>query len=204
MRDLRVSLPAPCRENWDAMAPRGCNRLCAACDTLVHDLSSLTVDEADAILDSGEPVCVRARIGRDGTIETAPPAERSSRRMVASVGAGVLLATAACQTTAFPPVSPRYQISGQSQFGGWATNAQLTSSDGRTRSMRIRGDRQFRFVNLRPGTYSLTLSNGCGEPTVVNNIVVSDDVDLGAVEDNDGDDCIIIGVMERANGVGDR
>ena len=204
MRDLRVTLPAPCDENWDSMAPRGCNRLCAACDTVVHDLSALTVDEADALLDSGEPVCVRASIGRDGTVKTAPSAGRSSRRMVASVGAGLLLATAACQTPMLAPVSPRYQISGQVQFGGWATSAQLKSSDGRTRSMRIRSDRQFRFVNLRPGTYSLTLGNGCGEPTVVNDIVVNDDIALGDVAINDGDMCIIVGVMQRANAVGDR
>ncbi len=204
MRDLRVTLPAPCDESWDAMVPRGCNRLCASCDTIVHDLASLTVEEADDLLDSNEHICVRASIGRDGTIRTAPPTERSSRRMVASVGAGLLLATAACQTPAFSPVSPRYQISGQVQFGGWATSAQLKSSDGRTRSMRIRSDRQFRFVNLRPGTYSLTLGNGCGEPTVVNDIVVNDDIALGDVAINDGDMCIIVGVMQRANGGGDQ
>lgn len=204
MRDFKVTLPAPCDESWDAMAPRGRNRLCTACDTVVHDLSAMTVDEADALLDSGEPICVRASIGRDGTIRTATPAGRSSRRMVASFGAGVMLATAACQTPAFAPVSLRYQISGKLMPGGWARSALLTSSDGHTRSMRIRGDRHFLFVNLRPGTYRLTLHYGCGGPTIVNDIVINADVNLGEVAINDGgDECIIIGVMERASGAGD-
>lgn len=203
MRDLKVTLPAPCGESWDAMAPRGCNRLCAACDTIVHDLSSLTVDQADALLDSEEPVCVRASITRDGTIRTAPTAGRSSRRMVAIVGAGICLATAACQTPAFGPVPPRYEISGQLQPGGRLRSAQLTSSDGRTRSMRIRGDRRFRFTNLRPGTYRLTVIDICGGSSVVSDIAVNADIELGDVAINEfGDDCIIIGVLERSDDFG--
>ncbi len=46
MRDLRVSFPKPCDERWEAMAPEGRARLCARCDTVVHDLSQFEPDEA--------------------------------------------------------------------------------------------------------------------------------------------------------------
>ena len=199
MTDIKVSLPKPCHASWDAMTPRGCNRHCSACDTIIHDLSLMTVDQAEALLDSSERICVRASVSRNGTVRTVNPPGRRSRRMVATIGTAVLLATAACQSVALPPVSPRYQISGQLQQAGWATTARLTSSDGRTRTMKIRGDRQFRFGNLRPGTYSLAIVGGCGEPTMVHDIVVSSDLDLGDIAVNDGEDCIIIGVMQRAD-----
>lgn len=200
MTDIKVSLPKPCHESWDAMTPRGCNRHCSACDTIIHDLSSMTVDQAEALLDASEQICVRASVNRDGTVRTANPAGRPSRRMVATIGAGVLLATAACQSVALSPVSPRYQISGQVQPGSWAkTTARLTSSDGRTRTMKIRGDRQFRFGNLRPGTYSLAIVGGCGGPTIIQDIVINDDLDVGALAiDDGGDECTFIGIAVRS------
>ncbi len=199
MRHLKVSLPAPCDESWDVMAPRGCNRHCSACDTIVHDLSALTVDEADALLDSDEPICVRASVRRDGTIRTATPAGPKSRRMVATIGAGVLLATAACQTVTLPAVSPRFHISGQLAPGSLAATARLRAGDGRTQSTRIGGDREFRFGNVRPGTYTLSFVDNCGERSVGNEIVVSDDLNLGAVVVNDENFCIIVGMMQRAS-----
>jgi hypothetical protein len=197
MADIKVSFPEPCSERWDAMEPRGCNRHCASCDKIVHDLASLTIDEAEALLESGDEVCVRARIRPDGLVKTANGFSRSSKRIMTAIGASVTLATAACQTTEAPKISPRYEIKGH-VGNDWAASATLTSSDGKSRSKTLRGDLNFRFSNLRPGTYTLSFMGTCYERHRIENIVIKDDIDLGAIEFGDEyEDCIIVGRMER-------
>ncbi len=196
MGDIKVSFPEPCTEQWDAMTPRGCNRHCASCDKIIHNLEALTVEQAEALLEQNDEVCVRARVAPDGTVRTANGISPSSRRIVAAIGASLTLATAACQTSGTPAVSQRYEIKGHVQ-DGWAWNATLSSSTGKSYSRVLRSDQNFRFSNLRPGTYTLSFTGSCYEVHRIENLVIKDDTDLGDVTINDEEDCIIIGRMER-------
>lgn len=193
MADLRVSLPNPCGEPWEGMTPSGCNRHCASCDRMIHDLHALTFNEAEALLESGEGVCVRATIGKGGVVKLADSA-RSKRRMIAAVGASMALATAACQTVPHNERANRFSISGTLPIG--PTKPIVRSSDGRTWPVRIDpSNATFRAAGLYPGVYSITYRDPCGgEERVIEQITVRDQsVDLG--QQLWSDDCIIIGVM---------
>src|SRR4051812_35882882 len=98
MADLRVSFPKPCGEKWDEMSPDGCNRHCARCEKTIHDLSRVTFEEAELMARSGREVCVRAEIGPGNTVMLKPG--RSTRRMVAMVGASMGIMAASGQAAA--------------------------------------------------------------------------------------------------------
>jgi hypothetical protein len=117
--------------------------------------------------------------------------------MIATIGASLSLATAACQTPLRPNVSPRYEISGNLGQFNWASLAQLLSNNGRTYTAKIFGDGKFRFGNLRPGTYSLSFIGTCEVIGKYDNIIVNQDVVMTNVEMNLGNDCIIIGLIHR-------
>jgi hypothetical protein len=200
--DLRISLPEPCGERWEDMAPRGCNRHCASCDTLIHDLEAMTVEQAEALLDGGGKVCVRARVARNGRVRTADGG--SARRIFAAVGATATLAAAACQTTPPEQRANRFEITGTiPQFSD--RKPVVRSSDGRTWHVEMPfRSTSFRVPNLYPGVYSITYAVGCGERReVVDNIVIRDSsVDLGRLEDTYG--CIVVGLITRDSSNGGR
>lgn len=198
MADLKVSLPNPCNEPWEGMNPVGCNRHCASCDKIIHDLSALTIDQVEALLDSGGEVCVRARVGKGGVVELAD-AGRGHRRMIAAVGASMALATAACQTVPAEQRANRFAISGTVPMIQHRKPV-VRSSDGR--SWRVQMEfRSTSFIvpNLYPGVYSISYDAACGqERQIIENIVIRDQsVDLGWL-DGEGD-CIIVGVMVPAD-----
>jgi hypothetical protein len=180
------------------MAPLGCNRHCAACDKVIHDLSALRLAEVEDLLESGEELCVRARVGRGGVVELADAA-RGTRRMVATVGASMALATAACQTTPPEERLNRFEISGtlpMVQDG----KPVVRSSDGQTwHVVQAFRSTAFRVPDLYPGVYSISYDASCGEARRVReDIVVRDrSIELGLLE-GDGD-CIIVGLLVPAD-----
>ncbi|MFY8047422.1 MAG: carboxypeptidase-like regulatory domain-containing protein [Erythrobacter sp.] len=196
MRDVIVCFPKPCDEPWEAMAPRGCHRHCASCDKVVHDLAALSIDEAEALLDAPEEVCVRAQLGPDGVVALKPGGRGAARRMIAAAGASLALATAACQTV--PEAStPLYRITGKFDWKGFYYDAELTSADGRKwRKQREPGTGRFIFDNLPPGVYTLTTRDSCGERVEVETVTISDaSVEVAKGSPDSG--CIIVGVMMR-------
>ena len=199
MADIKVSFPAPCGEQWDQMVPRGCNRHCSKCDTVIHDLAALTVDQVTKLLESEREICVKATIRPDGMIRTANSRSPKFRRMVAAIGATASLATAACETTSSSKVSPRYEISGNVSQQSWASMAKLQSSTGKIYTAKIWGDQKFRFRNLRPGTYTLSIIGTCEEISKFENINVDRDIILNDIDTDNQADCIIIGKMEIAD-----
>ena len=56
----RIEVREPCSADWDSM-PGDTTRFCASCDKNVHDLSELSVSEAEALLGRhrGQELCVR-------------------------------------------------------------------------------------------------------------------------------------------------
>ena len=71
MEELEVEIGTSCLETWEEMTTTGCNRHCAACDKVIHDLEQMTGGDAAALLESGEEVCVRAQISASGRVKLA-------------------------------------------------------------------------------------------------------------------------------------
>jgi hypothetical protein len=68
----QLSIPTPCSENWARMTGDERKRLCTACGKHVYNVSSMTSDEAVALLYTHDgDVCVRFFRRLDGTIVTA-------------------------------------------------------------------------------------------------------------------------------------
>jgi hypothetical protein len=196
MSDLHVSFPKPCDEPWEAMEPSGCNRHCASCDKIIHDLAALTFDEAAALLDTGTEVCVRAKVRSDGVIELKNGGRNTARRMVAAAGVSLALATAACQTV--PETSePTYQITGKFSWTNFYYSAELTSANGQTWPKRREpGTGRFIFDGLAPGVYTLTVEDLCGSRVEFETITITNSsVEVSQRYPESG--CIIVGAMVR-------
>jgi hypothetical protein len=70
MRPIHLPIADPCHEDWDAMEPRERGRFCAHCRKDVHDLSSMTEDDARELLRAraGTRLCVNYRHDGHGRI----------------------------------------------------------------------------------------------------------------------------------------
>jgi hypothetical protein len=101
----RVQIASPCNVPWDSMQGDGRVRHCASCDKDVYDLSSLTREQAEALLiETNGQLCATYFRRADGTILTADcevgVAKKKKARRRAAVVAGALAATAAGATLA--------------------------------------------------------------------------------------------------------
>lgn len=69
----RVKIASPCPVLWEAMqANRGtdASRFCLQCKRNVHDIASMTAEEAEKLLTSADPVCVQIFRRHDGKVMT--------------------------------------------------------------------------------------------------------------------------------------
>lgn len=95
-----VRVASPCKADWNEMVGDHRVRFCVSCQKNVYNISSLTGEEAEALLSAkeGKP-CVRIFKRADGTVLTSdcPVGLRRVRlrRAVAVAAAGGLLATTA-------------------------------------------------------------------------------------------------------------
>jgi hypothetical protein len=109
----KVPLKNPCSLDWQKMTPRDGGRFCGDCKKVVRDLSSLSEDEARALLRAprNEELCVRYLYDRDGTIvfkDRAPPllpAALLRRAARAATAAALPLALQACSSGGLAPLS---------------------------------------------------------------------------------------------------
>jgi len=122
-----IRIASPCRADWDQMTGDERVRMCGSCNKHVYNLSSMTRDEAEALIVEKEgKLCVRYFQRRDGTILLADctvgvAQTRKSRwiaaGMTALLGAGGVIAYKLTKpepepyyvmgTVAQPDVSPR-------------------------------------------------------------------------------------------------
>lgn len=196
MDDLTVTFPKPCDQPWDAMSPRGCNRHCAACDKVVHDLAALTFDEAVALLESDAEVCVRAQIGPDGAIALKSAPLGNARRLLAAAGASLAMVATACQTLP-ENAAPRYQITGKFSWKEYYNSAELRSADGRKWPKRREpGTGRFIFDDLPPGVYSLTVEDDCGDRVEFETVTITD-ASVAVERRYPESGCIIVGAMVK-------
>lgn len=97
MKKSALPIAAPCGESWETMTPEGGGRLCATCDKVVHDLSSMSEARAKRLLASKGNLCVRYLFDERGNVwfagETPPLAARLLNR--AKRGAVLVAALAA-------------------------------------------------------------------------------------------------------------
>jgi hypothetical protein len=99
LEDVRIA--APCKANWDEMVGDDHVRFCGLCEKNVYNLSSLSRDEAEALLVAREgKMCVRMYRREDGTVLTddCPVGVKKRRRRraaLAAVGGGLMAAASA-------------------------------------------------------------------------------------------------------------
>ncbi len=118
----RVRVATPCDVPWESMQGDDVRRHCQQCDKHVHNLSTLTRAEAEALLrhHTGGGICIRFYRREDGTVLTAdcPVGVRRRRRWraVSALAVGTLASLAglfAC-TTSEPPsevtAEPRSEV----------------------------------------------------------------------------------------------
>lgn len=119
-----VRIASPCSVPWSSMEGDDRRRHCRQCDRAVYDLSSLSRDEAEALVGAraatGERLCVSFFVRQDGTVLTAdcPVGLARVRRSLRRVGAllGALLGSVAGLLGCTPPAevmgapAPRTQV----------------------------------------------------------------------------------------------
>ena len=193
MNDLRVSFPKPCSETWDRMRPDGCNRHCARCDKTIHDLAHLTLNQAEALLRSGEGVCVRARIDADGLVGLKADGKRNSHRMITlGVCASLFSLNGQAIAGARPP---RGMIAGTVETVSWKVVVTATGEDGKKYRTRVRSDGRYKIKNLPYGTYALEFSPDCGDSWKGGQVVVQNS-EITVERNKDPNQCIVIGMIE--------
>lgn len=170
MPDLRVSFPRPCDEPWEKMAPAGCDRICARCDTVIHDLSQLDVDQAEALLRGDAKACVRATIGADGAVLLKPDRGGAVRRMVMVAATAGLLA--ACAPESGQQGAGGGAIAGEVEPGERVVQATATHADGRRFTAKVAPDGRYLIAGLPPGTYTVIFDAAQGPGWMVPNVVV--------------------------------
>jgi hypothetical protein len=195
MHDIEVTFPEPCGERWEAMTPSGCNRHCASCDKIIHDLEAYRFDEVAVLLDSDDDICVRARIGVDGAVRLKSGGALAGR-LLAAVSATLL-------GTATPALAqPKGKIVGQVDFFGVRPIVMAEAADGRTYRAKVRPDGRFLIKNLPSGNYVIT-SRACSEKRVIGNVTVqTGEVVLPRSQDPAEDLCITVGMVQRTSPAG--
>ena len=200
MRDLRVSFPRPCDEEWEAMAPVDRSRICARCDKVIHDLSHYEFDEAEALLRRSPDTCVRARIGADGAVALKPGHRAKARRMMVAVAvtAGLL---AAAEPALARRDRPGGVIVGNAESAGFRVRVTATGRDGTTFRTTVNRDGRYRIRRVPAGIYTLVFVPSCGESWTIENVVVGDGETVVPPTDDPGA-CIIIGMVRIEDGDG--
>lgn len=77
MNQQELPIKNPCTQDWNTMEGGDRQRLCRMCDKPVHNLSAMTRQQAEAVLQQrsrGQRLCVRYSAGADGEILFERPA----------------------------------------------------------------------------------------------------------------------------------
>ena len=204
MNDLRVSFPKPCSEQWDDMAPDGCNRHCERCEKTIYDLSALTLEEVEGLARSGE-VCVRAEVGSGGEVRLSEG--RGAHRMVAAIGTSVGIFAASTQAAAADG-QKLGAIKGAATGSCGMGSVRATAADGQVYHAKIGINGRYKVKRLRPGPYEVRVemiarpevengSAGPQDPELPNDkaviVVAGRTSKLDLVDPNS---CIVIGMLK--------
>lgn len=108
MKKGEIRIATPCGEDWETMTPDRGGRLCATCDRVVHDLSSMSEARARRLMASKQNLCVRYLFDEHKNIWFAgeePPLaarllNRAKRGAFVAAAIAAPLALQACMGTA--------------------------------------------------------------------------------------------------------
>jgi len=138
MNKSQAPIATPCGASWEEMTPDSGARLCATCDKLVHDLSSMTEQRARRLLASKENLCVRYLFDEHGNIwfsgETPPLVtrllNRAKRGAVAAAAIAAPLVLQACMGAALADDVPYVEVdAGSDDAGRFTADAQVSNDD---------------------------------------------------------------------------
>jgi hypothetical protein len=215
MKDLRVSFPKPCSEQWDAMRSEGCDRFCDRCEKTIHDLSQLTLEEAEELARSRDDFCVRVLVGPGGVVQLKRSDARSARRMVATIGASVGILAASGQAAAVEPTKTGAIKGAVVGSCGFAGSIIATAADGSVYRAKIGMNGRYKVKRLPAGSYEVKLENAEPEAPPEENagpetplktpnrsqvIVEAGRTSVSNIIDPNG--CIIVGMLEVEDGNG--
>jgi hypothetical protein len=159
MKDIRVSFPKPCREDWNEMTPEGRNRFCGECSKTIHDLRRYRWDEVDALLRSGEEVCVRAEIGKSDVVALRSDSMRKAGRIIATISASVGLASLSAPVFAGKR-GPEGTIAGKVDYAWPQILVTATSADGTKHISKTNWKGRYKIKHLPPGSYKIAFYDG--------------------------------------------
>lgn len=119
-----IHIASPCSAKWDDMVGDDRVRFCGHCEKNVYNIAGMSRAEAEGLLTSGSPVCVRLFRRADGTVLTqdCPVGVRRKRRRrvlaAVAVGGGLAASTAGFGFTRMGAVEPPPARMGQVEMGG--------------------------------------------------------------------------------------
>jgi len=100
---VKISIPAPCHENWQDMTPADKGRFCASCQKVVLDLTDLSDREIAAMVQKNNQLCGHARKNQlDRNLVV--PSEKSNAWIAAGAAVVSLLTIGNNAVTAQTPV----------------------------------------------------------------------------------------------------
>lgn len=199
MKDLRVSFPKPCSEQWGAMRPAGCNRFCERCEKTIHDLSKLTIEEAEVLACAGGEICVRAEVGSDGLVRLRRGESGNARRMLA-IGASVGLLAASAQASAAE--EPRLGAIKGEVAGSCGGSISATAADGRVYYGKVGINGRYKVKRLPAGSYQVRLGdvNTQFPGEIRTNGEINVEAGRTSVLNLNNPNCIVIGMIEIDHG----
>lgn len=154
MSEERFIFPAPCREQWSAMTPNAQGRFCSRCATTVHDLSKLSAAETAALIDSGQPICAKARLDRNGHALVGGEGGRKTRLFPAAIGAALALALSSSAALA-KERRPEGAIAGRVEYGSSTSTVTAIGADGVRHTAKVGRYGKYKIKHLPPGVYQI-------------------------------------------------
>lgn len=173
MGEERFIFPAPCNEPWSAMMPNAQGRYCSRCTTTVHDLSQLTAAETAALIQSGQPVCAKARLSRDGHAVVGADAGRKSRLIPVAIGAALALVLSSSAALA-KERRPEGAIAGRVEDGWSNSTVTAIGADGVRHTAKIGYYGKYKIKHLPPGVYQIEFFESDENRWSGGQVVVSD------------------------------
>ena len=124
-----VSVASPCHADWNAMTGDDQSRFCPSCAKNVYNLSAMTSDQAQELLQEKEGrLCIRFYQREDGTMLTKDCPVGAAQRLQASPSFALWAGTMALVVAAFALGSPTFLATANAQPDNKSTETPLQTA----------------------------------------------------------------------------